>query len=155
MPNGEPIRGHVAKILNSRDLVINRGASDGVHVGMRFAVLDPNAENIKDPETGELLGSIDRTKIEVEVFSVDDRLSLAHTFKKVTKNVGGTGMAISGLSRALQPPKYVTRYETLKTDEKTWESISESESFVKTGDPVRQVVDLDYEEPAAITELIE
>ena len=30
----------------------------------------------------------------------------------------------------------VTKYETLKTDEKTWEDLSESESYVKTGDPV-------------------
>ena len=38
------------------------------------------------------------------------------------------------------PPKFVTKYETLKTTERTWEDLDESESYVKIGDPVVQVV---------------
>jgi len=44
------------------------------------------------------------------------------------------------------PPKWVANYETLKTEEKTWEDLSEKESYVKTGDPVIQVFDIDEEE---------
>jgi hypothetical protein len=33
------IEGKVARILNSRELVINRGTEAGVKLGMRFAVL--------------------------------------------------------------------------------------------------------------------
>lgn len=36
-----------------------------------------------------------------------------------------------------------SRPVTLKTDEETWEALDESKSYVKTGDPVRQLV---YEE---------
>ena len=153
MNEREPIRGRVAKILNSRDLVINRGERDGVSVGMRFAVLDPNAENITDPDTGEALGSIDRPKIQVEVFKVDERLALAHTFRQFQRNVGGTG-TFMGLQRALQPPRYVTRYETLKTDEATWEDLDESKSIVKTGDPVVEIVSNEAL-PDAATEVVE
>ena len=140
MVDREPIRGQVAKILNSRDLVINRGTVDGVTRGMRFAVLDPNGENIRDPETKRVLGSIERTKIEVEVFSIEERLALAHTFRKTTRNIGGSGIPTA---RILQPPKLITQYETLKTDESTWEDLDEEESFVKTGDPVREITDSD------------
>ena len=34
----EPIKGLVARVLNTRELVINKGAADGVYQGMKFAV---------------------------------------------------------------------------------------------------------------------
>lgn len=134
-----PIRGQVARVLNARELVINRGSSHGVRKGMKFDVLDPKAEDIPDPETGEILGSINRPKVRVEVARVEEKLALARTFQKWEVNVGGSS-SIAGLSRIFAPPKYVTRYETLKTDESTWEDLDESESYVKSGDPVVQVL---------------
>lgn len=50
----------------------------------------------------------------------------------------------------LMPPKWVTKYETLKTDEKIWEDLNEEESYVKIGDPVCQVaIEVDESEEAA------
>lgn len=146
----EPIRGKVAKILNSRELVINLGAKDGVAVGMYFDVLDPNGEDILDPDTGEILGSINRPKIRVKVAKVQERLSLATT-KSYDINIGGIGVANIGraFSSMLLPPNIVTKYETLKTTEKTWEDLDEKESFVKTGDPVVEVVSEVNEEDAS------
>ncbi len=137
----ELIRGKVARVLNSRELAINVGSKHGVVAGMYFDVLDPKGEDITDPDTGVVLGSIDRPKVRVKIVSVQDGLSVASTFKKKQVNVGGSGtLAGHGLSDLFLPPKYVTKYETLKTDEKTWENLSESESYVKTGDPVVQVI---------------
>src|SRR5438034_4073982 len=51
----EPIRGKVARILNARELVINVGLAEGVAIGMYFDVLDPKGEDIKDPDSGEVL----------------------------------------------------------------------------------------------------
>ncbi|NII11303.1 hypothetical protein HBF24_11530 [Oleiagrimonas sp. C23AA] len=112
---------------------------------MYFDVLDPKGEDIRDPDTLEVLGSIDRPKVRVVVTKVQERLAVASTFKKAKINVGGSGEAwpslnsLGALSRSLMPPKYVTKYETLKTNEKTWEDLKESESYVKTGDPVIEV----------------
>ena len=136
----QPIEGAVAKILTARELVINRGSEDGVKVRMKFQVLDLKAENIKDPETGEVLGSIDRPKVEVEVTRVADHLAIARTFHERRVNIGGMGVGVSALMRQFEPPKYETHYETLKTNEATWEDIDESKSFVKTGDPVREIL---------------
>lgn len=139
------IRGKVARILNSREIVINVGSRRGVDVGMRFDVMDTTGGEIADPDTGASLGSVERPKVRVEVSSVQERLSVATTYRKETVNVGGVGFtgglgASQSLSRVLMPPKWVTRYETLKTREETWEDLDEEESYVKTGDPVVQVL---------------
>jgi hypothetical protein len=114
---------------------------DGVIVGMYFDVLDPKGEDIRDPDSGEILGSIERPKVRVQVVKIHDRLSVAATYKKRAVNIGGRGALIGlGLSDLFMPPKYVTKYETLKTAEKTWEDLDEKESYVKIGDPVVQVI---------------
>jgi hypothetical protein len=140
MNETKPMRGKVARILNTRELVINLGDEQGVAVGMRFDVLDQKEEDIKDPDTNEVLGSIERPKVRVKVTNVLDRMCIASTYKKTEVNIGGRGIGIGDFSRILMPPKLITKYQTLKTEEKTWEDLSEAESYVKIGDPVVQVI---------------
>jgi hypothetical protein len=108
-------------------------------MGMRFEVLAPQAEAIRDPVTHEVLGSVDRPKVEVRIVQVEPKLAVARTFRTRRRNIGG--MAINPvISKLFEAPQYVTQYDTLRTSEQTWEDLDESESFVKTGDPVRQVM---------------
>ena len=148
----EPIRGKVARILNSREMVINVGSKGGVTIGMRFDVMDTKGENITDPDTGQLLGSVERQKVRVEISKVQENLSVASTYKKRTVNVGGGSMGLA--SQMFMPARWVTKYETLKTDEQTWEDLHETDSYVKTGDPVVEVLnDIDEgSEPARAAE---
>ena len=136
----EPIRGKVARILNSREMVINVGSGHGVVVGMRFDIMDAKGEDVQDPDTGELLGSVERSKVSVEVSKVQQRLSVASTYRKERVNVGGAGLGNSPMSQLFMPARWETRYETLKTEEKTWEDLDEEDSYVKVGDPVVQVL---------------
>lgn len=140
MSETKPIRGKVAKVLNTRELAINLGIEQGVTVGMRFDVLDQKEENIKDPDTGVVLGSIERAKVRVKVIKALDKMCIASTYKKTEINIGGRGIGLGGFADYLMPPKWITKYESLKTAEKTWEDLSESESYVKIGDPVVQVI---------------
>jgi hypothetical protein len=133
------IEGKVARILNSRELVINRGTEAGVKLGMRFAVLDTAGEGIRDPETGESLGSVRKPKIQVEVSQVSARLAVARTYRSLRINVGGRGTAVGDIARLFAPPQFVDRYETLKADEANWEPLTEERSFVKVGDPVVEI----------------
>lgn len=133
------IRGVVAKILNTTQLVINRGRNDGVREGMIFEVLDKNATEIIDPETQEVLGNIDRPKVSVKVIIVEDKLCLAETYKVERINEGGSGSV--SLSMMFAPPKYVDVQETFKASEKAWEDLPEEQSYVKIGDPVRLASD--------------
>ena len=51
------------------------------------------------------------------------------------------GLSISAWASTLSPPKWITEYETLHTEEATWEQLDEEDSYVATGDPVVQVLD--------------
>lgn len=140
--DSEPIRGKVARVLNSREVALTVGAGDGVKVGMHFDILDPKGEDIIDPDTGYVLGSLSRPKVRVRIVTVHERLSVGRTFKKTKVNVGGESTMYSPLSefhKYLLPAQWVTVYETLKTEEKTWEDLDEAKSYVKTGDPVIEV----------------
>ena len=134
-----PIRGKVARVLNSREIAINVGSEKGVDVGMHFDVLDPKYENIRDPDTQELLGSIEHPKVRVQIIRVQEKLSIASTYRKKKINVGGTSL-MGDLSEFLMPPDWRTKYETLKTEEQDREDIKDNESYVKVGDPVAQVI---------------
>lgn len=133
----ELIRGKVARILNSREVALNIGADQGVRNGMQFDILSSNPHEIKDPDTEEVIGSVHRPKVRVEVGITEGRFCIARTFRQRRVNVGGTLTAGS----IFAPPKWITRSETLKTSEATWEDLDERQSYVKTGDPVVQVED--------------
>lgn len=149
MGNEERVSGKVAKILNSREIVINKGSNHGVEEGMYFKVLEPKGEDIKDPDTGETLGSVNRPKVQVKVKEVKEKLSVAMTYKKKKVNVGGSGLNVGKLGEALAPPVWKEEYETLKAEEKAWDNLDEEESVVKIGDPV---VELSEEEVKEVQE---
>lgn len=138
--NGSPLKGKVARILDTRSLVINIGSQQGVKIDMYFDVMDPKGDDIRDPDTNKILGSLERPKVRVQIIEVKDNISVASTYKKEEINIGGRGLGIHlAFAEYLMPAKWVTKYETLKTTEKTWKDLSEKESYVKTGDPVKEV----------------
>ena len=72
---------------------------------MRFEVMETKGQDVQDPDTGELLGSIERPKVRVEISKVQERLSIASTYTTVTVNVGGAGIGeLHSLSRLFMPP---------------------------------------------------
>ena len=144
----KPIRGKVAHVLNKHEIAINVGTAKGVTVGMYFDVLDPHYADIKDPDTGEVLGSIERPKVRVKIIHVQEKLALATTYQKERVNIGGTGrgLPLGPFARALMPPTWVEKYETLGKTEKTKDLLKEEESYVNIGDPVVQVIGNDEEE---------
>jgi hypothetical protein len=141
----EPIRATVAEILNKRELVITAGSEDGVTPGMKFAVLNRKGVDVKDPDTGAVLGSVDIPKVLLEAVRIQSHLAVARTYRKETKNVGGAGPDLSSLA-LFRPPQLVEITETLQLSEKPYEEeLAEEESYVKRGDPVVQVLGKEYE----------
>jgi hypothetical protein len=80
--------------------------------------------------------------VSVKVIEVEPKLSVAETFKSEKVNTGGSGMGLIGIAKMFEPPRYVDQFETLKTNEQTWEDLDESQSYVKNGDPVEQEVEV-------------
>lgn len=144
----ERIEAMVAQIMNARDLVLNKGSEDGVDVGMRFAILNRKGADIKDPETDEVLGSVELPKTFVKVVSTKPRLSIARTFREF-RVPGGSLWPMSALSGLTNPPR--TKVETLMTDEaRLQDELDEHESFVKIGDPAVQMVGEEFSGAADI-----
>ena len=68
------IEGKVAKILSERHLVVNLGAMHGVKPGVVFAIL-AEGDEVKDPDTSEVLGRWEMPKGQVVVTNSQERLS--------------------------------------------------------------------------------
>ena len=136
------IEGKIAKILNAREVVINRGSLQGVEVGMIFKILDLEEINILDPDTKQNLGSVERTKVKVKVDLVKKNMCVAKTYRKETVNIGGHASGLLAFAEqadavrsVLMPPQWVDRYETLRLP-KNFEKLEESDSIVNIGDIV-------------------
>lgn len=128
----EPIRALVARILNTTDLALNKGTNDGVEMGMKFAILSGIGEDIKDPETGEVLDSIPIAKTVVKVVQATPRVSVARTFRSYTRN---------GIFDAFPITKSETRHETLESDERNaQQELDPERAKVKIGDSAVEYV---------------
>src|SRR5438105_2674319 len=87
------ITGKVAGLLTKRELVINRGSGDGVEVGMRFAVLNRHGIDVRDPDTGEILGSTELVKTVVKIVRIDaEHLSVGRTFRTIQGRPGAAAL---------------------------------------------------------------
>jgi len=136
------LEGRVAEILNEREVAINLGSEEGVAPEMRFAILSGHPYVIKDPETGDELGEVDRPKVRVKVSLVKDRFCLARTYETYSVNIGGTGAGIGDLAKLFTSPKWVTKVKTLRVDQSDLPGeLSEEDSIVKINDRVIQLFD--------------
>ena len=86
-------------------------------------------------------------KTSVKVTMVHERIAVASTYRSRRVNVGGSGFAFGGL---FEPPKWETRFETLRIDEAAIKDLDEEDAIVQTGDSVVQdleIVPADTEAP--------
>ena len=144
----EPIRGKVARVLNGQEIVINAGIVDGVTVGMDFNVIDTNGEDIRDPDTNKVLGSIERPKVRVRVIHAQEKLAVAIPPPSKGRDTDIladlTASAIPTLgpvARSLMPPSWVARYEKPRKTTETSDALNEKDPGVKIGDTVVQVTE--------------
>ena len=154
-----PIRGKVARVLNDREIALNVGTVNGVSTGMYFDVVDTQYENILDPDTKEVLGSFERPKVRVKVTYVQEKVAIATTFRyrsESMKSVIPKGFDNLGpFARSLMPSGMLTQYETLKKEGRLGpepKELDEEDSYVRTGDPVVQVIEKKTEDAGLLTD---
>jgi len=139
----ERLEGRVAQILNTRELVINIGKAVGVTHGMKFAVLSAQPIEIRDPESNEVLDSIDREKTRVEAREVRDSITICSTYRtkeirqKTLMDYLSEAAIPASLGRS-RPPTEVPESLSIQ-DVDTPLPLSEDESYVKRGDRVVQL----------------
>ncbi len=129
----KPIRGKVASVLNDREIAINVGSEHGVSVGMSFNVIEVLNEVIKDPDTGEVLGTIERPKVIIKIAHVQEKLSVASAYRAGESKIG---RRLGPFARELMPPTWIERYETGSTAV----LLPDTADSVKVGDPVVETV---------------
>lgn len=91
-------KGKVAAILSDRTIAINRGTAEGVSVGDTAQLF--RVAQIKDPDTGEVLGSVRMISATFTVNHVQEKLCTANTADLMP------GQGGPALFPALQPREY-------------------------------------------------
>jgi len=132
----QPIEGKVAAILNELELAINRGKEHGVKRGMRFEVLEPEGVAVTDPDTGDVLGEEVAIKIVVKVVRVENDYSVARSDEELPGTGGIDYLFAASAALKGQP----ARRRTLSTEDALFPVLKEEKSYVKRGDPVREVM---------------
>jgi hypothetical protein len=131
------LEGKVAQIVSEREIAINIGRAHGVKRGMRFAILAATPQEVRDPDTDELLDTLDRVKVTVEATEVREKIKICSTYK--TKRIPG-GAFYSFAYQMTEPPRVVP--ETLRVEDSELPApLDPDQSYVKIGDRVRQVID--------------
>lgn len=134
------LEGKVAQIVSEREIAINIGSLQGVEKGMKFAVLAPSPQEVKDPETGELLDVIDREKIRVEATEVRERITICATYR--TRYIPGgpfSGIPVDPFRPGREVP------ETLRVSEAPSLPLDPEDSYVKVGDRIIEIRKLPQE----------
>lgn len=153
MPDGEIVlagksevlRGKVAALLNSRELVLNLGSDDGVEVGMRFVILNSKGVDITDPDTGKVIGDVKVPKTVVKVVRVDGpKVAVARTFRVIPGTPGVAAILLATGSWAGSP----ARVETLAIgpDTELVAELDDNRSYIKVGDTAELTVGDEFDD---------
>jgi hypothetical protein len=128
--SSERIRGKVAAILSKRELILNIGLEDGVEIGMQFVILNGKGIDVTDPDTGEVLGTVEVPKTIVKVVRVDGpHLSVARTFRTL-RGTPGLMSSFSSITGTPDRPETleITPGSSLKAE------LPEGDSYINRGD---------------------
>lgn len=100
--------GKIIRILSDEELLINIGKKQGAFVGEKYKIYE-KGEQIKDPDTGEYLGTLDYVKATVEIVNVYENFSMVESLTRYTEKVS-TGI----MSAFTDKSKEISRVEVNK-----------------------------------------
>ncbi len=105
---GQAYPATVAEVFDHGMVILNRGVSHGVREGQRFLIYEPNEREIEDPESGEILGRLERVKATGMVVNVQDKMctvELTHGATSVGRRVDRRSpfQAFPGLEPGVAP----------------------------------------------------
>ena len=140
-------KGRIIRILDTKTVIINLGSEHGVNGTSIFHIL-AEPEDVIDPKTNEVLGSVKVTKGRVRASQVSEKFTIASSsWTEAHLN------ALAGFFSAYEQ----TVEDTLKVDSrevKPWKG--RSEAPVRVGDEVEVIVEMeneaDEEEPEEFDE---
>ena len=112
------IEGKIVKILDEYSIVINIGRNNGVVKDTEFVIFTRSDEEVKDPDSGEVLGKLENVKDYVTAAHVQDKFTIC--VAKETKNMHKEGESAGAqtLSGAMMAESMSARPEGSKISAK-------------------------------------
>ena len=127
------IQGKVAAFVSEREIAINVGRRDGVQPGMVFSVLSSKDAEIKDPDTGEVIGLVDREIARVQAVDVQDRMTVCATY------VSAGPKTLEEALEVLLEPRTASRRPRVGMSRGAYPMLNPPDLYVRIGDRVRLV----------------
>lgn len=132
-PSRPPLVGKVATLVNERELVINIGTVEGVRPKMKFRVLAAAPVEVRDPDSGEPLGTIEREKVRVQAIDIQENFTVCQTYETLRRGPLAPAMGAELLEAG--------GVRTLRRGDRGYvPPITEKESYVAIGDLVEEIV---------------
>jgi hypothetical protein len=128
-----PIQGKVAAIVSEREIAINVGRKHGVKVGMQFTVLSSKDAEIKDPDTGETIGVLDREIARVQAIDVQELMTVC------AESIVAGPRTLEDALAALLEPRVASRRLGAGPARGTLPALNPPDQYVRIGDRVRQI----------------
>ncbi|WP_279096061.1 hypothetical protein [Lactobacillus taiwanensis] len=131
----------VAKIINDKSLIVTAGDKDGIKIGDQMEIVDKSSDiEVKDPETGEILGTLDATKGTVEVTKVFPHMSIVEPPKRTVPGLTAAATLNHGFSIQESLNRMMTEHvvqDSLNVDpEQITGSLPQSSKPIRVGDIV-------------------
>jgi hypothetical protein len=112
---------YVVRLVNDYDLIVNAGKGQ-VEVDEILEVIDPRTQDVRDPKTGDSLGSLDLPKCQIFVKHVADQMSLCSVYGR-----------LSGLSAVTAVMSGSPRISVIGAGPKWPEGVEPEDPIRKTG----------------------
>ena len=141
------IEGKVAAIIDDTTLVLNIGDEQGVEEGMAFAIFAAHGE-IKDPDSGESLGSWEMVKARVVATHVQPRLCTVRAPIVGEAPVVGDTRTLSAMmvEHSVSLPKGAGEWQRLEVRGADISGRPQSQ-LIAVGDGARSLVEAEDEAP--------
>lgn len=81
-----PKKFRIAKIIDETSFIITGGSEDGITNDDKFQILGKEKETIVDPETGDMIGTLDTIKGTIVASQVYDNMTLCRSKWITTKS---------------------------------------------------------------------
>lgn len=134
--SGTILRAKIIALLDNQRVVINAGHKHGVRSGNPFFIYE-EGEEIKDPESGEVLGKLENIKAHMEAFLVQEKMTVLLPMP-IQKHESSTVLSAS-LAQTYSSSKsqYIDRAELNVRQDQIWGVRQPSQIVI--GDAVRSV----------------
>ncbi len=138
------MEGKVVKLVDNDKLAINIGSQDGIKKNDIFIIFEKQ-EEIFDPDTQESLGNLEVPKLKMQVFNIQDKITLLEssetkiiTDKKIKRTIkkqsNQNKLLYAGLGRMFNDEE-----ETIIEEEPKKQIITTHERNIKVGDIARKI----------------